>query len=149
MHCPFCGSEETKVTDSRFVTENNSVRRRRSCLHCEERFTTYETIELSMPRVVKRDETRIPFDEHKLRSGMLLALQKRPVSMDQIESSIAHLIKQIRSSGEKEVTTTQIGEWVMDELKKLDHVAYVRFASVYRRFKDLDEFKKEIEGLIK
>ena len=149
MRCPFCQADDTKVTDSRLVTETNSVRRRRSCEVCNERFTTYENIELMMPRVIKRDDSRAAFDEQKLRHGINLALEKRPVSAEKIDAAMSSILHQIRASGEKEVSSKYIGDLVMKQLKKLDDVAYVRFASVYRRFKDLDEFRQEIEKMIK
>ncbi|MDE1461830.1 transcriptional regulator NrdR [Spartinivicinus poritis] len=147
MHCPFCGAHDTKVTDSRLVTEGNQVRRRRECLSCSERFTTYETVELVMPRLIKQDGSREPFDEDKLRGGMLRALEKRPVSMEQVEEAISRLKHRVRARGEREVESLLVGEMVMHELKKLDEVAYIRFASVYRQFKDLNEFREEIDRL--
>jgi len=125
-----------------------SVRRRRECLSCSERFTTFETVELVMPHFVKRDGSRVAFDEEKLRHGMLKALEKRPVSIDEVDNAMTRIKKQIRACGEREIQSDQVGEWVMDELKKMDQVAYVRFASVYRSFQDLDEFSQEIEKLI-
>ncbi len=148
MHCPYCHALDTKVTDSRLSTNGSEVRRRRHCPDCEERFTTYERYELVMPRVVKHDGSRENFDENKLKKGLWHALQKRPVNTEQVDEVIAGLIHQIHTRGEKEITSTDIGEQVMAALKKLDHVAYVRFASVYRRFADLDAFKQEIEKLI-
>ena len=147
MHCPFCGARDTKVVDSRLVGEGDSVRRRRECIECEERFTTYETAELIMPRVIKRDCSRAPFDEVKLRAGMLRALQKRPVGTDRIETSISQIKHKLRSMGEREVPAKVVGEWVMEALRGLDTVAYVRFASVYRSFEDVEEFRQEIERL--
>ena len=147
MRCPFCGFQETKVIDSRLVGEGDQVRRRRACLGCEERYTTFETAELSMPRIVKRDDTRESYDEQKLRAGFLKALQKRPVAADQVESAIARLTHRIRASGERELSSFQLGEWVMAELRVLDDVAYVRFASVYRQFQDINAFQEEIEML--
>jgi len=149
MRCPFCHAEDTKVTDSRLATDGLEVRRRRVCLECNERFTTYEIIEVVMPRVVKRDGTRVSFDEGKIRNGMLHALEKRPVSTGDLDEAVKNVVRKIRSSGEKEIASNQIGEWVMDELKGLDDVAYVRFASVYRRFQDLDAFRAEIDKLIR
>lgn len=149
MHCPFCGATETKVIDSRLVAEGNQIRRRRECITCEERFTTYETAELVMPKVVKQDGTRAPFDEGKLRSGILRALEKRPVSMEQIETAIERICFQLRATGEREVDSRIIGEKVMNALKELDKVAYVRFASVYRSFEDVSEFQDEINRLQK
>lgn len=147
MHCPFCGAPDTKVTDSRLANEGDSVRRRRECLTCAERFTTYETAELVMPRVIKRDGSRVPFDETKLRAGLMRALEKRPVSVEAVEAAIHRINRRIRSMGEREVASNLIGEMVMDELRHLDQVAYVRFASVYRSFEDVHAFREEIERL--
>ncbi len=147
MRCPFCSAPETKVIDSRLSNEGDSVRRRRECLTCSERFTTFETAELVMPRIVKSDGSRVPFDEQKLLNGMLKSLEKRPVSMETIEQAVNHIKYNLRATGDREVPAERLGEWVMDELKKLDQVAYVRFASVYRSFQDLDEFRQEIERL--
>jgi transcriptional repressor NrdR len=147
MYCPFCQAHETKVIDSRLVAEGQQVRRRRECLSCSERFSTYEVPELLMPRVVKQDGRRQPFDEDKLRGGILRSLEKRPVSMEQIEACINRIKHNLRATGEREVKTVVVGEAVMKELRKLDEVAYVRFASVYRSFQDLNEFKVEIERL--
>ncbi|MDO8954638.1 MAG: transcriptional regulator NrdR [Gammaproteobacteria bacterium] len=149
MNCPFCQAEDTKVMDSRLVNEVNQVRRRRICSTCNERFTTYETVELIMPRIIKRDQSRVSFEEDRLRNGMLRALEKRPVSTAAVDASVMAIIHKMRASGEKEITSDQIGEWVMDELRKLDDVAYVRFASVYRRFQDLESFKAEIEKMLR
>jgi transcriptional repressor NrdR len=145
MHCPFCGHEETKVTDSRLAGGGAQIRRRRECLSCGERFTTFESAELVMPLVVKSDQRRVPFDEAKLRSGMVKALEKRPVSGEAIDAAVSRIGHKLRSMGEREVTSREIGELVMDELHHLDEVAYVRFASVYRSFQDLDAFRHEIE----
>ncbi|BFM05738.1 transcriptional regulator NrdR [Halioxenophilus aromaticivorans] len=147
MHCPFCGAVETKVIDSRLVAEGDQVRRRRECLSCKERFTTYEVAELLMPRVIKNDGIREPFDESKLRAGFLRALEKRPVSTEAIESAVAQIKHFLQATGEREIKSRVIGEQVMEALRGLDEVAYVRFASVYRRFKDLNEFRQEIERL--
>jgi len=147
MRCPFCNAPDTKVIDSRLANEGDSVRRRRECLTCSERFTTFETAELVMPRIVKSDGSRAPFDEQKLLQGMLKALEKRPVSLETIEKAVNHIKYNLRATGDREVVASRLGEWVMDELKKLDQVAYVRFASVYRSFQDLDEFRQEIERL--
>tara|TARA_B110000444_G_scaffold242867_1_gene260594 strand:+ start:5141 stop:5614 length:474 start_codon:yes stop_codon:yes gene_type:complete len=149
MHCPFCGAEDTKVNDSRLVSEGGQVRRRRECMSCRERFTTYELAELVMPRVIKSDETREPFDEEKLRAGLLRALEKRPVGIDQIEDAISHIQHSLRATGEREITSRMVGERVMSELRELDEVAYVRFASVYRSFQDLSEFRAELDRLEK
>jgi transcriptional repressor NrdR len=149
MHCPFCDEIDTKVIDSRLVAEGDSVRRRRECVSCGERFTTYEVAELVMPRIVKQDGSREPFDEAKILAGILRSLEKRPVSAEQIDSAINHIKHQLRATGEREVSSKVAGEFVMEELRKLDEVAYVRFASVYRRFQDLAEFKQEIDRLEK
>lgn len=147
MHCPFCGHIETKVTDSRLTADGRQIRRRRECLGCGERFTTFETAELLMPRVVKSDGSREPFDEHKLTSGMTKALEKRPVSSEAIEEAVGRVCHKLRVLGEREVPARTIGELVMEELRHLDEVAYVRFASVYRSFQDVEAFREEIERL--
>jgi len=147
MYCPFCGHVETKVNDSRLAAEGRQIRRRRECLSCGERFTTFETAELVMPLVVKSDDSREPFDEQKLRSGLLKALEKRPVPQDSVEESIARIAHKLRSLGEREVASRFVGELVMEELRHLDEVAYVRFASVYRSFQDVEAFREEIERL--
>jgi transcriptional repressor NrdR len=147
MHCPFCNHAETKVTDSRLAGEGRQVRRRRECLQCGERFTTFETPELVMPRVVKRDDSREPFDEAKLRGGMVRSLEKRPVSSEAIEAALARIIHRLQTVGEREIPSRFIGELVMEELRGLDEVAYVRFASVYRSFQDVNSFQEEIRRL--
>lgn len=147
MHCPFCQAVDTKVIDSRLVSEGTQVRRRRECTACNERFTTYELAELVMPRIIKSDGSRQPFDQEKLQGGVLRALEKRPVATEKIDQAIAHIISRLRATGEREVLSKQLGEWVMEELRKLDHVAYVRFASVYRSFQDVKEFNEEIKRL--
>ncbi|MBI2381608.1 MAG: transcriptional regulator NrdR [Gammaproteobacteria bacterium] len=147
MHCPFCNAEDTKVIDSRLVADGGQVRRRRECQVCNERFTTFEVAELVMPRLIKRDGTRQPFDEEKLRRGLTRALQKRPVSVDAIDEAVQRILARLRATGEREVPSDKVGELVMDALRGLDHVAYVRFASVYRRFEDIAEFQKEIAKL--
>ena len=147
MYCPFCNADDTKVIDSRLIREGNQTRRRRECPNCEERFTTYESAELSLPRLIKRDGRRTPFSEEKLRNGILRALEKRPISVEQVETAIARIIRKAMTTGEREVPTSQVGEWVMEELHQLDQVAYVRFASVYRCFQDIDEFRQEISRL--
>ncbi|SRR5690554_126088 len=147
MHCPFCGTLDTKVIDSRLVNDGASVRRRRECTECKERFTTFETAELVMPRVIKSDGTREPFNEDKLRNGLLRALEKRPVSLEAIEQAIQNVKSSLRATGEREVTSQLIGALVMDNLKALDKVAYIRFASVYRAFEDIREFGEEIARL--
>jgi len=147
MHCPFCNTTDTKVIDSRLVAEGNQVRRRRECTSCSERFTTFESAELVMPRLIKQNGNREPFDEEKLRSGILKALEKRPVALEEVENSINHIKHELRATGEREVESNLVGEKVMNELKNLDEVAYVRFASVYRSFKDLNEFREEIDRI--
>ena len=147
MYCPFCSAQDTKVIDSRLVADGVQIRRRRECLSCTERFTTFETAELVMPRLVKTDGTRQPFDEAKLRAGMLRALEKRPVSMEDLEAAISRICHRLRATGERELPARELGEFVMEELQQLDDVAYVRFASVYRSFQDLDEFRAEIDRL--
>ncbi len=147
MHCPFCSHEETKVIDSRLSGEGRQVRRRRECQQCGERFTTFETAELVLPRLIKRDQSREPFDEAKLRNGMVRALEKRPVSMEAVEAAIARIIHALQTVGEREIASRQVGEMVMEELRNLDEVAYVRFASVYRSFQDITEFQDEIRRL--
>lgn len=147
MHCPFCSADDTKVIDSRLVAEGNQIRRRRECLSCHERFTTYEIAELLMPRVIKQDGSREPFDENKLRAGFHRALEKRPVSIEDVESSLNHIKHFLQSTGEREILARVIGEKVMEQLQQLDEVAFVRFASVYRRFTDISEFRDEIDRL--
>ena len=147
MRCPFCGHEDTKVIDSRLVAEGGQVRRRRECTACSERFTSYETAELLMPRIIKHNGNREPFDEEKLRAGILRALEKRPVSVEKIEAVVSQIEHSLQATGEREVQSLVVGEKVMEHLKKLDQVAYVRFASVYRDFKDLNEFREEIDRL--
>jgi len=147
MHCPFCSHEETKVIDSRLAGEGRQIRRRRQCVDCKERFTTFESAELVMPRLIKSDESRQPFDESKLRNSMVRALEKRPVSADDFEQAVGRLLHKLRRMGEREVQSRLIGELVMEELRELDEVAYVRFASVYRSFQDVTEFEDEIRRL--
>lgn len=147
MDCPFCNTLDTKVIDSRLIREGNQIRRRRECLDCQERFTTYERIEWTLPRVIKRDGQHHLFDEAKLRAGMLRSLEKRPISIQQIDTALASIIRKAQAYGEREVSTSQIGSWVMEELQHLDQVAYVRFASVYRSFQDINEFKEEVTRL--
>jgi transcriptional repressor NrdR len=147
MHCPFCSHEETKVIDSRLAGEGRQVRRRRECLDCRERFTTFETAELVMPRVIKSDSTRQPFDEDKLRNSMVRALEKRPVPSDDFEKAVGRLVHKLRTMGEREVPSRLIGDLVMEELRRLDEIAYVRYASVYRSFQDVTEFQDEIRRL--
>lgn len=148
MQCPFCQTIDTKVIDSRAVgSDGHQIRRRRECTTCMARFTTYETVELSLPRVQKKDGSFVQFNEEKIRSGILRALEKRPVGTAEVDLIIKRIINRLRASGEREVSTQLIGEWVMAELKLLDAVAYVRFASVYRRFEDVEAFNAEIERL--
>lgn len=147
MQCPFCAEKDTRVVDSRLVGEGDQVRRRRECSACRERFTTYEKAELSLPRVVKRDGTRVPFDEERLRGGMLRALEKRPVESERVEQAIGRIKRHLMATGEREVPSRLIGEQVMAALGDLDQVAYVRFASVYRSFQDVSAFREEVERL--
>ncbi|WP_298772479.1 transcriptional regulator NrdR [uncultured Shewanella sp.] len=149
MHCPFCSATDTKVIDSRLVADGHQVRRRRECVKCHERYTTFEGAELVMPRVVKQDGSRQPFDEAKLRAGMLRSVEKRPVSMDQIEKSITQIKSTLRATGEREIKSQMIGNLMMDQLVDLDKVAYIRFASVYRAFEDVSEFGDAIAKLQK
>jgi transcriptional repressor NrdR len=147
VHCPFCNHEDTKVTDSRLAGEGHQIRRRRECLACGERFTTFETAELVMPQVVKSDRTRQSFDEGKLRAGIMKALEKRPVAREEVESALERIAHRLRALGEREVASRTIGEIVMEELRQLDEVAYVRYASVYHRFEDADAFREQLERL--
>ena len=147
MHCPFCHASDTKVIDSRLVGDGQQTRRRRECVACLARFTTYESIELALPRLEKKDGSFVQFKEEKLRNGILRALEKRPISMNIVDQIISRIIFKLRSAGERDISTKLLGEWVMAELKSTDEVAYVRFASVYRRFEDIDAFKTEIELL--
>lgn len=147
MHCPFCSAEDTKVVDSRIADDGSSVRRRRECTQCGERFTTYENAQLRMPQLVKSDGRREAFSEDKLRTGIKRALEKRPVDAEAMEAAIGRLRHKLITAGEREVSSRQLGEWAMDELQELDAVAYVRFASVYRSFSDLDAFSEEVQRL--
>ena len=147
MHCPYCHHDDTRVIDSRLADEGASVRRRRECPACGERFNTFETADLKLPFIVKHDGRREAFAEGKLRTGIERALQKRPVAGDAVDTVISHVVKRLRTSGERELSSRRIGEWVMAELKRIDQVAYVRFASVYRRFEDVQEFRDEVERL--
>ncbi len=149
MHCPFCNTPDTKVIDTRLSNDGDQVKRRRECQVCAERFTTFEVAELGLPRVVKRDGSRVPFDEQRLRVSLLKALEKRPVVTEQVEAEIRQILRHLRAKGEREVSSQLIGEWVMAALLSLDEVAYVRYASVYHSFQDLDEFKMEIQRLKK
>ncbi len=147
MHCPFCSNNDTKVIDSRLVADGSQVRRRRECLSCQERYTTFEAAELVMPKVVKSDGTREPFNEDKLRSGLTKAVEKRPVSVEALEAAVSKILSFLRATGEREVSAKVVGEQVMAALRGLDKVAYVRFASVYRDFKDVQAFREEIDKL--
>jgi transcriptional repressor NrdR len=149
MFCPFCDSQETKVVDSRLIEDGGKVRRRRECLSCQERFTTHEVSDLEMPRVVKRDGRCCSFSSEKLRKGMLKALEKRPVSIAEVDRAVQRMIHSIQVCGEREMSTETIGKQVMHELRGLDQVAYVRFASIYKSFQDVSEFHQEIETLKK
>jgi transcriptional repressor NrdR len=147
VHCPFCHTPDTRVIDSRLVGDGNQTRRRRECISCLARFTTYESIELALPRLEKKDGSFVQFKEEKLRNGILRALEKRPISMNTVDEIINRLIFKLRTAGERDISTKILGAWVMSELKSIDEVAYVRFASVYRRFEDIDAFQNEIELL--
>jgi transcriptional repressor NrdR len=145
MKCPFCASEDTQVVDTRANLEANTVRRRRKCLKCQKRFTTYERVDLKMPRLVKKDGSRSDFDRDKLLGSMMLALRKRPVATDEVEAAVDHVIERLRSLGEREVSTNRVGDFVMRELAKLDKIAYIRFASVYRSFETPDDFREAVQ----
>lgn len=147
MYCPFCLALDTKVIDSRLIADGAQVRRRRECIECHERFTTFESAELVMPMVIKRDGRRKPFCVENMRAGMLRALEKRPVGADAVEESIVLIMQKMRRTGEREIDSRQVGEWVMEQLFRLDHIAYVRFASVYKRFQDVSEFQQAIEQI--
>ena len=147
MHCPFCQHDDTRVIDSRESDDGAAIRRRRECPQCGERFNTFETAELKLPAIVKNDGRREAFDERKLRVSFDRALQKRPVSEEQIDAAVHAVIHALRTSAEREIPSLRLGEYVMVELRKLDQVAYVRFASVYRRFEDVQAFREEIERL--
>jgi len=147
MQCPFCGDNETRVIDSRLAGEGDSVRRRRECMTCKERFTTFETAELNLPRVIKSDGVREPFWEEKLSAGVLRALEKRPVNSEAIDAALSRIKKKLLSFGEREIPSLKIGELVMDELQGLDQVAYIRFASVYKSFEDVNAFREVIDAL--
>lgn len=147
MYCPFCRTHDTKVIDSRLASDGMQVRRRRECLACGERFTTFESAELVMPRIIKSNGAREPFNEKKLSAGILRALEKRPVESESIDAAISRIQHRLRASGERELQSRLLGDWVMHELRTLDQVAYVRFASVYRSFEDVQAFQEEIERL--
>ena len=147
MYCPFCGDQETKVVDSRLAGDGYQIRRRRECTGCAERFTTFESAEFVLPKLVKTDESRESFDEAKLRSGILKATEKRPISSEAIEELISRVIRKVQKMGEREIQSRLLGEIVIEELREIDEIAFVRYASVYRRFQDVEEFEKEIESL--
>jgi transcriptional repressor NrdR len=147
MRCPFCSHEDTQVVETRESDEGDVVRRRRRCTKCDKRFTTYERPEITLPQVVKKDGARVEFDSAKLRASMLLALRKRPVSVEQVDAALERIEEKLMTSGAREVASTRLGELVMRELKRIDKVAYVRFASVYRSFEDVDEFRQLIRDI--
>lgn len=148
MKCPYCGYQESKVVDSRHSDDGGSIRRRRECLSCQKRFTTYETVESLPIVVVKKDNSREPFDRNKILRGMVRACEKRPVSMAELEKAVTEIEQIVQNSLEREVNTEKIGELVMERLKPLDEVAYVRFASVYRQFKDINSFMHELNKIL-
>jgi len=147
MHCPFCAHAETQVVETREADDGGTLRRRRRCLKCDKRFTTYERPELALPAVVKKDGSRVDYDPAKLRASMLLALRKRPVSTEQVDAALERIQDKLLASGAREIATSRLGELVMRELKRIDKVAYVRFASVYRSFEDVDEFRQLIRDI--
>ena len=149
MHCPFCQAQDTKVIDSRLVGDGSQIRRRRECELCQARFTTFETADLALPRIIKSDGERQPFNGTKLKAGMLRALEKRPLSSEEVDAIFGNVLTQIRQLGEREIPSRMLGEIVMKSLKSVDQVAYVRFASVYRDFQDIEEFAQEISTLSK
>ena len=149
MHCPFCQAQDTKVIDSRLVGDGSQIRRRRECELCQARFTTFETADLALPRIIKSDGERQPFNGTKLKAGMLRALEKRPLSSEEVDAVFGNVLTQIRQLGEREIPSRMLGEIVMKSLKSVDQVAYVRFASVYRDFQDIEEFAQEISTLSK
>jgi transcriptional repressor NrdR len=149
MRCPFCQSDDTKVLDTRLLDDGSQVRRRRECIACGERHSTRETVDLNLPRLIKSDQSRQSFNEEKLRSGLLKALEKRPVETAKIELAIQKIQRKLMAQNDREVLSSVIGEWVMEELQELDEVAYIRFASVYRQFQDIEAFKSEIDKLMK
>ncbi len=144
MQCPFCRAPDTRVVDSRLAEDGSQVRRRRECESCNGRFTTFEKAAVAMPYVIKRSGQSVPFDEDKLRKGLAIALYKRPVTPEAIDLAVEHIVRRVRQSPEREIPSQRIGEWVMEELHTLDHVAYVRFASIYRSFEDVNAFAEEI-----
>lgn len=148
MKCPFCSHEDTRVVDSRLGREGNNIRRRRECIECERRFTTYERVEETLPLVIKKDGRREPFDRQKIIGGMQRACEKRPVSISTIETTVDRLEQRLQESGEKEIDSSRIGEHIMQALQSIDEVAYVRFASVYRQFRDINEFMSELKDIL-
>jgi len=149
MRCPFCQSDDTKVLDTRLLDDGSQVRRRRECIACGERHSTRETVDLNLPRLIKSDQSRQSFNEEKLRSGLLKALEKRPVETAKIELAIQKIQRKLMAQNDREILSSVVGEWVMEELHELDEVAYIRFASVYRQFQDIEAFKSEIDKLMK
>ncbi len=147
MRCPYCSHDETQVVETRESDEGDAIRRRRRCLKCEKRFTTYERAEITLPAVVKKDGARVEFDPAKLRGSMMLALRKRPVSTEQVDAAIERIQDKLLATAARELPSARLGELVMRELKRIDKVAYVRFASVYRSFEDVDEFRQLIRGI--
>jgi transcriptional repressor NrdR len=147
MFCPFCAHTDTRVIDSRLMSDGDQVRRRRQCESCKDRFTTYERAELNLPKIVKHDGSRVPFDEDKLRTGVMRALEKRPVASDHIEAGLTRIMHWLMATGEREIPSRTLGEKLMAELREMDQVAYVRFASVYRSFEDVNEFREEVDRL--
>ena len=147
MKCPFCGHADTQVVETRMAEDGDFIRRRRQCAHCEKRFTTYERIEIALPAVVKKDGARVEFDPAKVRASMMLALRKRPVSVEQVDAALERIQDKLLATAAREVPSTRLGELVMRELKRIDKVAYVRFASVYRSFEDVDEFRQLIRDI--
>ena len=147
MFCPYCGNQETKVVDSRLAGDGYQIRRRRECLKCTERFTTFESAELVLPKLVKRDQSREPFNESKMRNGILTATEKRPISIETIEELISRIVMKVQKLGEREIQSRKLGEIVMQELREIDEIAFVRYATVYRRFQDLEENEKKNESL--
>jgi transcriptional repressor NrdR len=148
MHCPFCKAEDTRVVDSRMAEDGTQVRRRRECEKCGARFTTFEKAQLSMPQILKRDGTPEPYDEAKLKKGLDRALYKRPVTPEQRDRVIENVERKLRSSNERQLPSRRIGEWVMEELRDVDEVAYVRFSSIYHQFKDVTQFRDEVDRLL-
>lgn len=144
MKCPFCGAADTTVVDTRINEDGDIVRRRRRCLTCDKRFTTYERAEIRLPQVVKKNGSRVDYDREKLRSSLMLALRKRPVTTESVEAAITRIEEKLLALGEREIASEKVGEMVMRELKKLDKIAYIRFASVYRNFEDVDEFSEAV-----